>query len=222
MGLLSKYGKTKADILKVNNKLSHAKIFAQIFGVKLPIFKSYIPSNFKFEALPMLNNGKCFVGLNLNAGKRWPAKSMPFKESKDLITKLLNKKSNIYFILLGDKDSLADNKKLINFFKSQYLICIDTSENINNFSYLISKLSLLITSDSLAMHLAISNQIPTIAFFTVTSANEISAASKLIKIKSKASDYCSYSNSINTFSINIDDLIKAYNKLEKNIIWSQS
>jgi ADP-heptose:LPS heptosyltransferase len=72
------------------------------------------------------------------------------------------------------------------------------------------------------MHLAISNQIPTIAFFTVTSANEISAASKLIKIKSNTIDYCSYSNSINTFSINIDDLIKAYNKLEKNIIWGQS
>ena len=75
------------------------------------------------------------------------------------------------------------------------------------FAILISKLSIMITSDSLGMHLAIAQKIPTLAFFSPTSAAEIDEFNICSKLISTAVDYCSYRKDCDNSSITSERIV---------------
>src|SRR5262249_31340970 len=89
MGLLSRFGKKRADELKKFNARSHADIFAEIFGVA--------GAERGFHGAPALaaSYGRWLahrcpaIGINPFAGGRWPAKELRLSELKDLIRTLL-------------------------------------------------------------------------------------------------------------------------------------
>jgi heptosyltransferase-2 len=73
----------------------------------------------------------------------------------------------------------------------------------------------MVSSDSLAMHLAIAQDIPTVAFFSPTSAAEIDGFGRLVKVASTAGDYCSYAKDADNSSITHERLLSALALLQK-------
>jgi heptosyltransferase-2 len=195
MGLISKYGKRKADILKKKNKLTHKQIMEAILNIKI-----YRP--FFFNSSIIENKmGKLFdksffnIGLNSGAGERWISKQLPLNETTKLIKKLLiqkvaDKKTIIY--LLGGENEQKRHKIILNEIRNKNLRDIGSKNSLLEFAAIIKHLDYVISSDSLALHLAISQKIPNLSFFAPTSANEIETFGTGVKVRSLSADYCSY------------------------------
>jgi heptosyltransferase-2 len=90
----------------------------------------------------------------------------------------------------------------------------NTDDSVLRLAAVLGRLDALITSDSLAMHLAISQRVPTLAFFAPTSAQEIDAFGVLAKLTSTSPDYCSYRKDADNCSITADRLIRQAAKLK--------
>jgi len=69
---------------------------------------------------------------------------------------------------------------------------LNTDGNILELAAALRSLKLLVTTDSLCLHLAIGQQVPTVAFFAPTSAMEIENMSYIRKLESLSDDYCNY------------------------------
>ena len=209
MGLLSKYGKEKADILKKNNKLSHKEIFSK--GLNIDILEPYFFNDTNLEKKINKNfekyNKKYLIGLNLNAGKRWPSKALKVEEGKKLIQELLKDKKNHLFIL-GGKEELEINRFLIQDFIKEKNITLINPCKLKEFAAIVKNLDLLITSDTLALHLAIAQKVKTISYYAPTSAVEIDTFGNGEKIISEAEDYCSYKPFVDNSTITAERILK--------------
>lgn len=203
MGLLSKFGKQQADKLKRENNSGYNEIFARMLGLDnvSPIFygnklRELVYKN-KYEKYDFV------VGLNPYAGKRWPNKEIRTSELKALISDLhatLNKFFDRYLIILYADDQNYRRASVCLELVDNFII-ENTSFSVLDFAASIKHCDLFITADTLGMHLSISQNVPTVAFFTATSAAEIDTNPHLRKICSLSDDYCSYSPCADNSSI---------------------
>lgn len=204
MGLISRFGKTEADRLKIANSASHDEIFARMLGIKIsaPAFHNdpHIEAKAKerLKALP-----RKIVGLNLGAGKRWPSKSLRTVEAIRLIDRL--REHEVTCVLLGGKDDSA----YLDAITSQREITVFDDLTLEEFAGVIRELDLLITSDTLAVHLAIAQRVPNLSYYAPTSAAEINTFGSGLKIASSAPDYCSYLPHADNSTITADRLLPA-------------
>lgn len=191
MGLLSKYGKNKADFLKRNNNKTYGEIFSKIFDVSNPKPQSYFNLDKPYHPALDLQNIKK-IGINPYAGGRWPSKTLRDNELINLISLILRSESNAHIFLFGMDDDRSKNIQIQSKFSSGKVHVADTNSSLHQLASNISRLDALISSDSLGMHMAISHEVPFVAFFTSTSAAEIDDYGLGRKIKSSMFDYCSY------------------------------
>lgn len=204
MGLISELGKNVADNLKKENTLGHAEIFARMLELE-----SVVP---RFFNDPTINrplkekDGTFHVGLNLSAGKRWPSKSLKIEEARKLISGLLEMGLSIRISVIGGQDDLPYNLEISHFHLNDRVALIPPTDLLS-FAGFISGLDLLITSDSLALHLAISQKVPTVSFYSPTSAVEIDTFGAGIKIVSTSPDYCSYRTDADNSSITAERIL---------------
>ena len=202
MGLLSRLGKTAADRMKVDNQRSHPEIYAAMLGVamgqpELPLPASAVARATDFAAAHALHAGGPVIGLNTGAGGRWPSKGLPVEvvvgAVRGLRAALLGK---VTFLLLGGPEERARNAALAAAIGAlpgrPRLIDAGTDHALLDFAALVDRCDLLLTSDSLALHLAIARRRPIVAFFAPTSAAEIELYGLGEKVASTAPDYCSY------------------------------
>ncbi len=200
MGLNSKFGKVAADSLKVQNSLTHANIFASIFETAVPTPNFYNEPGRENAALAQcqkLRHGHdLLVGINAFAGARWPSKSLPSHEYRmllDMLTPAQCGGLQAKVLLLGAGEDAVRNTTLHKELGSPaHITPMDTSHDVLDLAGIIKGLDLLVTSDSLALHLAIGQQIPVVTFFASTSAAEIENGASISKVISTAPDYCSY------------------------------
>lgn len=218
MGIISKYGLTHANFLKKNNKKTHCEIFKKIFKIDdvVPIFFGDKVAELKWKKKRI--NDFFYLCINPFAGQRWPSKELNEQEYSKLITLLdnfftykLNQK--IIFVLLSDKD----NMHRCNILKkiSDKIEIWNTSNSLIDAAAAVKACDAVITSDSLILHLAISQKITNLSFYSPTSANEINTFGNGYKIKSLDNDYCSYNKNANNKSITAERL---FNEFVKNII----
>ena len=201
MGLISRFGKAKADQLKIENGLSHDAIFEAMLGVAIERPAFFNNSTSEAFARTLLPPAGKIVGLNLSAGKRWPSKSLRLDEAFALIDQL--EAMGATCLLLGGRDDAA------------YLDAIATKRNINSirdlsldeFAGVIRGLDLLITSDTLALHLAIAQGVLSLSYYAPTSAAEINTFGAGSKIASLSADYCSYRPDADNSTITAERLI---------------
>lgn len=219
MGLISKYGKEKADILKKKNNLSHSEIMAMGLGILIesPYFfnDKGLEEKVKDEFRKKKKEGT-IIGLNLNAGKRWPSKSLRIEEAKKLI-ELLKKNPNNYILLLGGEDDLVYNTELFDKLNDKKDIELVPPNSLNRFAAVIGELDVLISSDTLALHLAISQKIKTVSYYAPTSAAEIEVFGLGRKVISQSQDYCSYKAIVDTSTITAERIFKEFNQLKINL-----
>lgn len=191
MGLQSRFGINIANKLKKNNKLSFYEIWSSILGCnKINFEQNLFPSNLK----------KTYIAICPWAGERWAAKSMTDKDLLALINGLISYGiDNI--ILLGFPPK---NSKYVKLFSKFY---IDTTKDYKKLFNYLSSSKVVITADSLCLHLATLFNIDTISFYTVTSAYEIDVTKNSEKIINTSKHYCSYNKKISKCNISVDKIL---------------
>jgi len=123
-------------------------------------------------------------------------------------------------VLLGAGSDRDRNLSIARKFPSDRLRVADTDSSVLRLAAVIRSSNALISSDSLALHLGISQRVPFVSFFAPTSAAEIDTFGAGIKVISTASDYCSYRRDADNSSITADRLMDAFNTLSER--WKES
>ena len=210
MGLISKLGKARADVLKKQNTKKHNQIFASMLDIEInePIF--FNSSLIELRVSNYFSNKYFNIGINSGAGSRWPSKQLIINESISLINRILsleinNKKVCVY--LLGGKEEASRHSIIKNAIVSDRLIDTGNSNTLLELAAIIKCCDYLITSDSLALHLAISQEVNNLSFYAPTSAAEIGTFGCGVKLISLAEDYCSYKKYADNYTLTAERII---------------
>ena len=183
------------DDIKKANKKSNQQLMYEILGLDLPVEKPVIQLSATEKEkisgkdfLKEINPIKSIIGLNVGIGTKWPSKGWPLSRWQELIEKLGSKKYNL--LLLGGPEEVAIIKKLKKEFK--YLIDTGCNNSLLEFAAIVDLCDLIITADTLALHIATALQKKIIALFGPTSANEIELYGKGVKLSSSDGCNCYY------------------------------
>ncbi|MBI2135294.1 glycosyltransferase family 9 protein [Candidatus Woesearchaeota archaeon] len=221
MGLISRFGKQKADQLKIKNKRTYQDMHFEMFGLEnhkkyLPILvleKKYINFADSFAEKNGIKKNGLVIGINTGAGGRWQDKKLGIAETAELIDNLSKEIKNSKLMLFGGPEEDKRNKKIKKMIKTE-IIDAGCDNSLMEFSSLINLCDVLITSDSLAMHIGTALKKKVVAFFYPTSAAEIMLPPDGIKIIGDGKDYCSYKTKCDyPPKWDIDEMVKAAKSL---------
>ena len=197
MGLISKFGKQKADELKAKNKQTYQEIMYGILGLRykkqepiLNLTKKELSFGKKFAKNNGIKKNDLVVGINTGAGGRWDDKKLSIGKTTELIGRL-NKIKRVKMLLFGGPEEKERNKKIKQIIKEN-IIDAGCGNSLMEFASLVDVCKILITSDSLALHIGTALKKKIVAFFYPTSTSEIELYNRGIKITGKGQDYCSY------------------------------
>ena len=184
MGLLSKYGKKRADELKKENKKTYQQIISGILGIKsaelmLKLEKKELEFAEEFAKKNNIKKGGLVIGLNTSAGKRWELKKWSIEKTAALADKLA-RELNAKVLLFGGPEEFERNERIKKLAKN--IIGAGCNNSLLEFASLIDLCSMIVTSDSLAMHIGIALKKKVVALFGPTSASEIDLYGKGRKI----------------------------------------
>jgi heptosyltransferase-2 len=230
MGLLSRLGKATADRLKVENQRTHPAIYAAMLGLdegrpELPLTPAARAHAAAFAARHGLardgfvgtpRNRSRVIGLNTGAGGRWTSKGLPVERVLDygvaLAAELARRERvETVFVVLGGPAEADRNTTLLAGLAARGVRALDggTDNGLLEFAALLELLDLLLTSDSLALHLGVARGTRTVAFFAPTSAAEIELYGLGEKVVSTAPDTCSYQPDVDTSTLTVERLVEA-------------
>ncbi len=199
MGLLSVHGKQRADQMKVENRRSHPAIFAQMLGI--PVGKPQLAESAEhtdraatFARKNQLIGSDPLVGLNTGAGGRWHSKTLSPERTVKLAAALSEQLGGqVTFLLFGGPGEIERNRAIVELARGRLRLVDAGCDNpLLDFAARVSLCQLLITSDSLALHMALARGVRVVAFFAPTSAAEIELYGLGEAVASTAPDYCSY------------------------------
>jgi heptosyltransferase-2 len=166
MSLISRYSRKIADQKKWENQKSYQEILFSMLGKKFKGEEYLLPPlSSSLANLEERSDVKGVVGLEIRAGERWMAKRWPHGNA--LIEQL--KAHHIPF------KKFVQSPSLLSFMKQ------------------IRQTQTVITTDSLALHLALGLNKQVIALFSCTSPQEIYGYGRMIKIVSPLLKKCYYS-----------------------------
>jgi len=113
------------------------------------------------------------IGVNTGAGKIFETKKWPEKYFVELI-KLIWSKTGAKIILLGGPEEAELNKRIKKTFKSDAgVVDAGTDNPLNLFCAIVSLLRLVVTADTMALHLAIALKVPVVVLLGPTCSQEI-------------------------------------------------
>ena len=182
------------DVKKANAK-SYQQIMYEVLDLYLPVEKPLIdiPEKIKNnitqkEFVKKLIKKKPTIGLNVGVGTRWPSKGWSLKRWQELIEKLGYTKYNL--LLLGGPEEVETFKKL----KNEYNFLPDTGCNnsLLEFAAIVDLCDLVVTADTLALHIATALNKKIVALFGPTSVSEIELYGKGIRLSSPEGCKCFY------------------------------
>jgi heptosyltransferase-2 len=211
------------DDVKRTNTKSHQQIMYEILNLDLPVEQPIIQLS-ENEKLKIgnrdfarnIDQSKTVIGLNVGIGTKWPSKGWPLKRWKELIEKLSPDKNNL--LLLGGPEEIETIGQL----KKEYKFLINTGcdNSLLEFAAILELCDLIITADTLALHIATALNKKIVALFGPTSISEIELYGKGIKLSSPDGCKCFYrkycSEEISCMEkITPDIVMEAINKLLK-------
>jgi len=221
MGLLSVHGKERADELKKLNTRSHPEIYADMLGIEpgrpeLPLDPAARERAARFAEAHDLRARGPIVGLNTGAGGRWRSKSLPedrvvlLATTVDASVAASTPEARPTFLLFGGPDERERNARLAAALASRVRIVDAGVDNtLEDFAALVDLADLLVTSDSLALHVGVARRVRIVAFFAPTSAAEIELYGAGRKVVSTAPDACSYRPDADTSTLTVERLAEA-------------
>lgn len=198
MGLISKLGKKKADELKAKNKKTYQEIIYKILGLQykrqepiLSLSEEEITFGKRFAQKNGIRETEHVVGINTGAGGRWHDKKLSAEKTAELIDKINAQVKNAKLILFGGPEERERNNKIMELSRAK-IIDAGCSNSLIEFASLVNLCSILVTSDSLALHIGVALKKKIVAFFCPTPSAEIELYGRGIKIISKSGCLCCY------------------------------
>ena len=198
MGLLSRLGKQKADELKAKNSETYQEIMYRILGLDYKKQEPILALNedeLNFgEGFVQKNNIKkddLTIGINTGAGGRWEDKKLSVEKTAELIDKLNKSLKNCKILLFGGPEEIERNEKIRKLAKTK-IIDAGCRNSLMEFASLVNLCGILVTSDSLALHIGVALKKRVICYFYPTSADEIELYGRGEKIIWEGKSYCSY------------------------------
>ena len=146
----------------------------------------------EFRGKARIPQGRPLVGLNTGAGARWPLKQWTYRGFLELGKRLVKKGCSV--LLLGGPSEEERNRKLLaeggrGFYDA------GSRNPVRDFAARLGLCDVLVTGDTLALHLGVAAGIPVIALFGPTSSAEIDLFGKGEKILPPGMDcLCCYLN----------------------------
>ncbi|MAF66471.1 MAG: hypothetical protein CMJ84_12545 [Planctomycetes bacterium] len=202
MGLLSRHGQQAADRLKITNRESHPALFARMLGItpgrsELVLPREALDRAAAFAAEHRLEEPRPLIGLNTGAGGRWESKQLTVETTVELAVRIGRARGGrVVFLLLGGPEESERNRRLARELSAgeSPVRVVDTGcdNGLLDFAALVDLCDLLVTSDSLALHMAVARRVACVCFFAPTSAAEIELYGSGEKVVSTAADVCSY------------------------------
>jgi heptosyltransferase-2 len=111
------------------------------------------------------------IGLNTGAGGRWPLKQWREDGYVELVGRLA-RRADVQFVLLGGPQE-GDRHERLRSASSVALIDPGCDNSVRHFAALLSHCNVVVTGDTLAMHLSLALRKRTVVLFGPTSAAEI-------------------------------------------------
>jgi heptosyltransferase-2 len=130
------------------------------------------------------------VGVNTGSGSRWPTKQWPHRHCIDFI-RLLCSMEKVRIMLFGGEDELARNRE-IKESAGEGLIDTGCRNTLREFMALVELCDVLVTSDTLGLHVALGLGKKVVGLFGPTSAAEIDVYGRGIKIAPSLNCACCY------------------------------
>jgi heptosyltransferase-2 len=203
------------DDVKKANKETYQKIILKIIGIHpkkydiiLNLSKEDLDFAKNFAKSNKINRKDLVIGLNTGAGSRWEVKKWTLNGYIRLIDKIkkklnanpvrntnLNRKNKISngakILLLGGPDEVERNKIIIK--RSRHNL-IDTGchNSLRQFSALVNLCNLIVTSDTMALHIALALKKKVVVLFGPTSYNEVDLYGKGEKVFANMDCLCCY------------------------------
>lgn len=176
MSLISKFGKERADELKAKNKKTYQQLIGEMLDIEpsesiLNLTKKERKFSEKFAKENDISKDELVIGLNTSAGGRWQLKKLSIEKTIELANKL-NKELKAKVVLFGGKEEVERNKetkKGVDF----DIIDAGCDNSLLEFSALVNLCKVVVTSDSLALIIAVALKKKVVCFFGPTSAAEI-------------------------------------------------
>lgn len=167
------------DIKKMNNR-TYQEIMCSIIGLPTDGLKYILDltEEEKESGRSHLHNiginlSKTIIGIHTGGGGRWHLKQWSEESFVQLITELLNESGrDIQICLFGGLLEKEQNKRIANRIKGA-LFDTGCENTLRHFASLISNCSVVLSGDSLAMHLTLAMQRRAIVLFGPTSHTEI-------------------------------------------------
>ncbi|MCX6358165.1 MAG: glycosyltransferase family 9 protein, partial [Candidatus Aureabacteria bacterium] len=130
------------------------------------------------------------IGVNTGSGSRWPMKQWPVARTVEFIRALLRRK-NLRVLLFGGEEERERNRQIM---EAAGAGVIDTGcqNSLREFMALVSLCDILVTSDTLGLHVALGLGKKVVALFGPTSATEIDVYGRGIKIAADVECACCY------------------------------
>jgi heptosyltransferase-2 len=131
-----------------------------------------------------LNGYRAIIGINTGAGSIFANKNLKKDRITELI-RLLDKELGAKILLLGGRSEREINSYII---KNAGREIIDggCGNSVKDFAALISRCSVVVAADTLAMHIAIALKRPVVALFGPTCSQEIDLYDRGFKVVTKA------------------------------------
>lgn len=185
------------DIKKVNDK-TYQSIILEIcslapsdYPIQYFLTSEETDISNKFAEQAGIKNGDIVIGLNTGAGRRWEKKKWTEEGFVGLIH-LIKKRHPAWKILLyGGPEEVERNRSIISK-TGKWVMNAGCNNSIRGFAALLNLSTVVVTGDTLALHLAVALQKKVVAMIGPTSAAEIEIYGRGIKITPDVSCLCCY------------------------------
>jgi len=208
MSLISTLGKDEADKQKKANQRSYPDILFDALKIRSGKPSLHLGQDdwafAKRFRQSCLEHNSIKIGLNTGAGNRWQLKRLGVSKTVDLANEL-SRSADRQILVFGGPEELVRNQEIIAK-ASCPIVDTGTNNSIRQLSALVGLCDVLVTSDSLALHIASALGIATVSFFGPTSAAEIKLFTRGEKVESPLSCVCCYKRFCD-FSPNCMDVI---------------
>jgi heptosyltransferase-2 len=216
MGLLSIHGKAVADRKKIENRRSHPEILTSMLGLsmgkpELHVEPRHMEAARAFAERSALAEQDPVVGLNTGAGGRWRSKTLSVERTVELAERIhAARGGGVTFVLFGGADERDRNAEIVRSCAGRVrLVDAGVDNALLDFAARVGLCDVLITSDSLALHVGLARGVRIVSFFAPTSAAEIELYGQGEKVVSTAPDYCSYKPDADTSSLTPERIAEA-------------
>ncbi len=176
-----------SDHLKKANTETYQSLLAKALGldpaaVGRPILEA-TAADVDWAVALMAEHGLCppIVGINTGAGRRWRHKRWTRQHQAEFVTKMAEKGTGV--LLLGGVEEAQTHSELCRDGAEARILSAGSGLSYGRFAAAIQSCQVLVTGDTLALHVATARGVPVVVLFGPTSAAEIELYGQGVKIQ---------------------------------------